>query len=117
MHMVGRYKIAFGGDTTGGAKKRVIRAAPGKSSMRAGRFICRLYSDAVRAPSKIYAARPSSCRPQAAAHGWRVLRRAHRPRPGTTLERTIAMLDVIYLLVGAGFLGLCVLYAHACDHL
>jgi len=27
------------------------------------------------------------------------------------------MLDVIYLLVGAAFLGACVLYAYACDHL
>ena len=43
--------------------------------------------------------------------------RVSRPCPGATLERTIAMLDVIYLLVGAGFLGLCVLYAYACDHL
>jgi len=33
------------------------------------------------------------------------------------LERITVMLDVIYLLVGAGFLGLCVLYAYACDHL
>jgi hypothetical protein len=32
-------------------------------------------------------------------------------------ERTIVMLDVIYLLVGAAFLGLCVFYAYACDHL
>jgi hypothetical protein len=32
-------------------------------------------------------------------------------------ERTIALLDVIYLLVGAAFLGLCVFYAYACDHL
>jgi hypothetical protein len=32
-------------------------------------------------------------------------------------ERTIVMLDVIYLLVGAAFLGVCVLYAYACDHL
>jgi hypothetical protein len=28
-----------------------------------------------------------------------------------------SMLDVIYLLIGAAFLGACVLYAHACDHL
>jgi hypothetical protein len=34
-----------------------------------------------------------------------------------TFERIIAMLDVIYLLVGAAFLGVCVLYAYACDHL
>jgi len=27
------------------------------------------------------------------------------------------MLDVIYLLIGAVFLGACVLYAIACDHL
>jgi len=27
------------------------------------------------------------------------------------------MLDVIYLLIGAAFLGACVLYAIACDHL
>lgn len=32
-------------------------------------------------------------------------------------QRTIVMLDVIYLLVGAAFLGICVLYAYACDHL
>jgi len=25
------------------------------------------------------------------------------------------MLDIIYLLVGAAFLGACVLYAYACD--
>jgi hypothetical protein len=31
--------------------------------------------------------------------------------------RTIVMLDVIYLLVGTAFLGVCVLYAYACDHL
>jgi len=35
----------------------------------------------------------------------------------TIRERTIVMLDVIYLLVGAAFLGVCVLYAYACDHL
>jgi len=27
------------------------------------------------------------------------------------------MLDVIYILIGAAFLGGCVLYAIACDHL
>jgi len=27
------------------------------------------------------------------------------------------MLDVIYILIGAAFLGACVLYAIACDHL
>jgi len=27
------------------------------------------------------------------------------------------MLDVIYLLIGAIFLGACVFYAYACDHL
>jgi hypothetical protein len=32
-------------------------------------------------------------------------------------KRTIVMLDVIYLIVGAAFLGACVLYAYACDHL
>jgi len=32
--------------------------------------------------------------------------------PGNT-----AMLDVIYILIGAAFLGGCVLYAIACDHL
>jgi hypothetical protein len=33
------------------------------------------------------------------------------------LERTITMLDIVYLLVGAAFLGVCVLYAYVCDHL
>ena len=32
-------------------------------------------------------------------------------------ERTNTMLDLIYLLVGAAFLGACVLYAYACDSL
>jgi hypothetical protein len=32
-------------------------------------------------------------------------------------ERTNTMLDVIYLLVGAAFLGACVLYAYACERL
>jgi hypothetical protein len=31
--------------------------------------------------------------------------------------RSIPMLDVVYLLIGAVFLGACVLYAIACDHL
>ena len=33
------------------------------------------------------------------------------------LKRTASMLDIIYLLIGAAFLGACVLYAYACDHL
>jgi hypothetical protein len=31
--------------------------------------------------------------------------------------RSIAMLDVVYILIGAAFLGGCVLYAFACDRL
>jgi len=27
------------------------------------------------------------------------------------------MLDILYLLIGAAFLGACVLYAYACDRL
>jgi hypothetical protein len=30
---------------------------------------------------------------------------------------SIPMLDIVYLLIGAVFLGGCVLYAIACDHL
>jgi hypothetical protein len=30
---------------------------------------------------------------------------------------TLAMLDVIFIVIGAAFLGGCVLYALACDHL
>ena len=30
---------------------------------------------------------------------------------------TLTMLDVIYILIGAAFLGGCILYAIACDHL
>jgi hypothetical protein len=48
--------------------------------------------------------------------GWRRAP-AEPPSDAPFLERTIVMLDIIYLLVGAGFLGLCVLYAYACDHL
>jgi hypothetical protein len=29
----------------------------------------------------------------------------------------IAMLDILYILIGAAFLGACILYAIACDHL
>jgi hypothetical protein len=32
-------------------------------------------------------------------------------------QGAFAMLDIIYLLIGAAFLGGCVLYAIACDHL
>jgi hypothetical protein len=35
----------------------------------------------------------------------------------TGVERTKAMLDVAYILVGAVFLGACVLYAFTCDRL
>jgi hypothetical protein len=44
-----------------------------------------------------------------------VLRKAactRRPETGS-----IPMLDIVYLLIGAVFLGGCVLYAIACDHL
>ena len=33
------------------------------------------------------------------------------------LTRSIAMLDVVFILIGAAFLGSCILYAFACDHL
>ncbi len=39
------------------------------------------------------------------------------PDPHAALRSNEAMLDVIYLLIGAAFLGACVLYAIACDHL
>ena len=37
--------------------------------------------------------------------------------PRAAVERTVTMLDLIYLLIGAAFLGACVLYVFACDHL
>ncbi len=40
----------------------------------------------------------------------------HRPRPDT-VARTFPMLDIAYLVIGAVFLGVCVLYALACDRL
>jgi len=39
-----------------------------------------------------------------------------RPR-AVTVARSIPMLDIAYLVIGAVFLGLCALYALACDHL
>lgn len=33
------------------------------------------------------------------------------------VERTKTMLDIAYILLGAAFLGACVLYAYACDRL
>jgi hypothetical protein len=58
-------------------------------------------------PSKLYATQPSlarnaTCRPHAAA----LLPTRGKP-----------MLDIVYILIGALFLGGCVLYAIACDHL
>jgi hypothetical protein len=71
-----------------------------------------------RATSKIYAARRRCCGQAVVAH---CLPAADARRQATArrvgFERTIVMLDVIYLLVGAAFLGVCVLYAYACDHL
>jgi hypothetical protein len=34
-----------------------------------------------------------------------------------TVARRIPVLDIAYLVIGAVFLGVCVLYALACDHL
>jgi hypothetical protein len=31
--------------------------------------------------------------------------------------RSFAMLDVLYILIGAAFLGGCILYAYACEHM
>ena len=36
---------------------------------------------------------------------------------GSFLLRSYRMLDIAYLVVGAVFLGVCALYALACDHL
>jgi hypothetical protein len=36
---------------------------------------------------------------------------------GSVVDRGKAMLDILYILIGAVFLGGCVLYAIACDHL
>jgi hypothetical protein len=48
----------------------------------------------------------------AAVHN-RAARVTMRPRSA----RSMLMLDVVYILMGAAFLGGCVLYAVACDHL
>jgi hypothetical protein len=39
------------------------------------------------------------------------------PVPGGRGPGSIPMLDIVYLLIGAVFLGGCVLYAIACEHL
>ena len=36
---------------------------------------------------------------------------------GLVADRGKPMLDILYILIGAAFLGGCVLYAIACDHL
>jgi hypothetical protein len=33
------------------------------------------------------------------------------------LHRSNAMFDLVYVLIGAGFLGACILYAIACEHM
>lgn len=40
-----------------------------------------------------------------------------RMRRVACCSRSIAMLDVLYLLLGAAFLGGCILYTYACDKL
>jgi hypothetical protein len=59
----------------------------------------------------------SICRPRylQAARGSARNDRA-RPKPDA-LTRSFSMLDIAYLVVGALFLGLCALYALACDNL
>ena len=73
-------------------------------SALAAAILCDLYAQAIRIASRLYAR--STYIP--------LIRSGHLgPRVGDV--RT--MLDVAYLLIGSAFLGVCVLYAIACDHL
>jgi hypothetical protein len=70
-------------------------------------FICDLYAAAPQAQSHLYAVLN---RFRGTHHARRMVR--HRRRP-----RSNPMLDIVYILIGAAFLGGCVLYTFACDHL
>jgi len=115
--MLGRQPHALG-DHAKAAAAAAASTTAGTSGLSPSRVICYLYAAATRATWQIYAIRLSSCRREVAAQTCPPPACA-RPVAGgrAIVERTIVMLDVIYLLVGAGFLGLCVLYAYACDHL
>jgi len=65
--------------------------------------------------SKIYAA-GLNCWRDAKAARLRA-RWCAQAKPGASPKGSSSMLDVIYLLIGAAFLGACVLYAYACDRL
>jgi hypothetical protein len=52
----------------------------------------------------------SLSQPNAAIANWHIL-------PIRTNRGDIPMLDLVYILIGAVFLGACVLYAYACDRL
>jgi hypothetical protein len=70
--------------------------------------IWHLYAPPPLAPSNLYAVPPYLLRGAACPHACRALVADH----GAS-----AMLDVLYILIGAAFLGGCILYAYACDHL
>jgi hypothetical protein len=74
----------------------------------AGEFIWNLYTEPLHVPSNLYGrvnyfVRIATCH---AACG------AIAADPGAS-----AMLDLLYIVIGAAFLGGCILYAFACDHL
>ena len=76
-------------------------APPGTPTRRALRPV-------LRAP---YArARISSPQPNTAIANWHAL-------PNRTNRGDLPMLDLAYIVIGAVFLGACVLYAYACDRL
>ncbi len=74
---------------------------------QAAKFIWNLYARSAWKPSNLYATSASCCATQHAC-----------PHAATlSLTGEITMLDVIYILLGAVFLGACILYAKACDHM
>src|SRR6185312_15085658 len=83
-------------------------AQPAAWGTKADRPICGLYAPPPHRTSKIYVGAPNCCGQTAVVSIYRALTRVVQ-------KRTLPMLDLIYLVIGAVFLGACVLYGYACD--
>jgi hypothetical protein len=51
------------------------------------------------------------------SNGWPEIGALQEGNTSQRVKDVYGMLDIIYILIGAAFLGGCVLYAVACDHL
>jgi hypothetical protein len=95
--------------------KRAVRAEASAVIIDIRRSICILYGTFGEPTWIIYANRLSCCGCPAVASAGRVSCARFLTAPAS--KRTKTMLDVAYILLGAVFLGACVLYVFTCDRL